>query len=69
MAILTSKILKMTSEMRELMVQLALVLLEGTNAPLPPNEGIITTIVEADQEAPYQHRHPSWILWRNLLFK
>ena len=69
MAILTSKILKMTIEMRELMVQLAPVLLGGMNAPLPLDNGIITTIVEADQEAPYQHRHPSWILWRNLLFK
>ena len=33
--------------MRALIVQLAAVLLGGPNAPLPPDEGIIITIVEA----------------------
>ena len=46
MTIPTSKNLEMTSEMRELMVQLAPILLGGTNASLPLHEGTITTIVE-----------------------
>jgi len=44
--ILTSINLEVTSEMRELMVQLTPVLLGGTNAPLPLHEGTTTTIVE-----------------------
>ena len=55
--ILTSKILEMISEMKELMVHLVPVLLRWMSAPLPPYEGTTTTIVEVDQEALYQHRH------------
>ena len=44
--ILTSKSFEVTSEMRELMVQLALVLLGRMNAPLPLHEGTTSTIVE-----------------------
>ena len=42
----TSKTLVVTSEMRELMVQLAPVLLGGTNAPSSPYENTTSTIVE-----------------------
>ena len=49
--ILTSKILEVTSEMRELIVQLALVLLGGTSAPPPPCESTATTIVEIGLES------------------
>ena len=44
--ILTSKILEVTSEMRELMVQLTVILLGGTSASLPPHEGTTNTIAE-----------------------
>ena len=43
---LTSETLVVTSEMRELMVQLALVLLGGMNAPLSPYESTTSTIVK-----------------------
>ena len=46
MTIFTSKILEVTPEMRELMIQLAPVLLGGMSASLPPYEGTTTTIVE-----------------------
>ena len=48
MTIFTSKILKVTSEMKKLMIQLAPVLLGGMSAPLPLHEGITTTIVEIE---------------------
>ena len=44
--ILTSETLAVTSEMRELMVQLAPVLLGGTNAPPSSYEGTTSTIMK-----------------------
>jgi len=44
----TSKTLVVTSEMRELMVQLAPVLLGGMNAPPPPYESTTTIIVKIE---------------------
>ena len=46
MTILTSKVLEVTSKMRELMVQLAPVLLGGMSVTPPPREGTTTIITE-----------------------
>ena len=49
--ILTSKILKVISKMRELMVQIAPVLFGGTSAPPPPCESITTTIMGTESSS------------------
>jgi len=41
-----TEVFVVTSEMRKLMVQLAHVLLGETNAPPPPSESTITTVME-----------------------
>ena len=64
--ILNFETLVVTSEMKELMVQLAPILLGETNAPLPPYESTTTAIMETGSESALQLPTPVTDIMKEL---